>query len=75
MARSMRAQKERMGTAGLEITGVDKLAHDASQVGIGVIGVLAALIGIWGIACLIGGIANEGVLEMVNGYISAVTGR
>jgi hypothetical protein len=75
MAKTMRAQRERMGAAGLEITGVDKLAHDASQVGVGIIAVLAALIGIWGIACLIGGFAGEGVLEMVNGYISAVTGR
>ncbi len=75
MAKSMRAQKERIGTTGLDITSVDKLANDASQVGIGVIAVLAALIGIWGIACLIGGIANEGILEMFNGYINAVTGR
>ena len=42
----------------------------------GIIMVLAALIGIWGIACLIGGIANSGgVAELLNGYISAVTGR
>jgi len=75
MARSMNTQQEKMGAAGLEITNVDKLANDASQIGVGVIAVLAALIGIWGIACLIGGIANEGVLEMVSGYFSAITGR
>lgn len=75
MAKSMKAQKQTMGATGLDITTVDKLAHDASQVGVGVIAVLAALIGIWGVACLIGGIANEGVLEMINGYFSAVSGR
>jgi hypothetical protein len=75
MARSMKANKERMGATGLDITSVDKLTRDASEVGIGVITVLAALIGIWGLACLVGAVANEGLLEMVQGYISAVTGR
>jgi hypothetical protein len=75
MARSLRADKQRLGAAGLGTTSADKLGRDASEVGIGVITVLAALIGIWGIACLIGAVANEGLLEMVQGYISAVTGR
>ena len=42
----------------------------------GVIMVLAALIGIWGVACLIGGMVNSGgVGELLSGYFSAVTGR
>lgn len=73
MARTMRAQNT--GTKGLEITNVDKMTKDASEVGIGVITVLAALIGIWGVACLFGAIANEGLVEMIQGYMSAVTGR
>jgi hypothetical protein len=76
MARTARTQKEMTGTTGLEITSIDKITRDASEVGMGVIMVLAALIGIWGIACLIGGIANSGgVAEVLNGYMSAVTGR
>lgn len=75
MARSTRVHRERMGATGLGIASADKLTRDASEVGIGVIMVLAALIGIWGIACLVGAVANEGLLEMVQGYISAVTGQ
>ncbi|MDW7772805.1 MAG: hypothetical protein SCH71_07945 [Desulfobulbaceae bacterium] len=75
MAKSMRANKGRIGTTGLGAANVDKLGRDAAEVGIGVITVLAALIGIWGIACLIGAVANVGLLEMANGWISAVTGR
>lgn len=74
MARTMRANKERTGTKGLDIS-ADKLTRDASEVGVGVITVLAALIGIWGVACLFGAIANEGLVEMIQGYMSAVTGR
>jgi len=71
----MRADKQRTGATGLDITNTDKLTQDASEVGIGVIAVLAALIGIWGIACLVGAVANEGLPEMIQGYMSAVTGR
>jgi uncharacterized protein YdbL (DUF1318 family) len=60
----------------MEITTLDKMSRDASEVGMGVIMVLAAMIGIWGIACLIGGIAGSGgVGELLNGYLTAVTGR
>jgi len=75
MARSMRANKERMGATGVGVADVDKLGRDASEVGIGVITVLAALIGLWGIACLVGAIANEGLLNIALGWISAVTGH
>ncbi len=36
--------------------------------------VAAGLIGIWALACLIGGIANEGVGEMVRGFMTAIGG-
>lgn len=76
MAKTLRTDKERAGSAGLEITSIDKITRDASEVGMGVIMVLAALIGIWGIACLIGGIVNSGgIAELLNGFLSAVTGR
>jgi len=76
MAKTVRTREERTGSAGLEMTGIGRIARDTSEVGMGIIMVLAALIGIWGIACLIGGIVNSGgVGELLNGYISAVTGR
>lgn len=70
MAKTMKQTKT--GMSGLS---VDKMTHDVSQVGVGVITVMAALIGIWGIACLFGGIAQSGVGELISGYITAVTGR
>ena len=75
MAKTARTGKEGLSGAGLGITTVDKLARDASEVGVGVVTILAALIGIWGLACLIGGVANEGLVELFNGYMSAITGR
>lgn len=76
MAKTLKENRTRMGGLGLDISTVDKMGRDASEVGIGVITVLAALIGIWGIACLFGGIVQSGgVGELVNGFISAVTGR
>ena len=76
MAKTIRTNKVTTGTSGLEITSIDKMTRDASEVGMGVVMVLAALIGIWGIACLVGGIANSGgVGELLNGYLVAVTGH
>jgi len=76
MTKTARTEKERIGSVGLEITSIDKITRDASEVGMGIIMVLAALIGIWGIACLVGGIANSGgIADLMNGYLSAVTGH
>ena len=76
MARIAKTEKGKAGSAGLRITSIDKMVRDTSQVGMGVIMVLAALIGIWGIACLIGGIANSGgIADLLSGYLSAITGR
>ena len=35
---------------------------------------MAALIGLWGMACLIGGFATSGAGGMLRGFITAVTG-
>ena len=76
MAKTQSENKSRMGGLGLEISTVDKMGRDAAEVGMGVIMVLAALIGIWGFACLFGGIVQSGgVGELINGFLSAVTGR
>ena len=37
--------------------------------------VACALIGVWAFTCLIAGLADVGPVELVRGYISAVTGR
>lgn len=74
MAKSMKQTKTGTGIR-LDAATVNKMGHDAAEVGMGVIMVLAALIGIWGIACLMGGLAQTGIGEMLSGYITAVTGR
>ena len=73
MAKTLKGSRSGLG---LDISTVDKMGRDATEVGIGVITVLAALIGIWGIACLFGGIVQSGGIgELLNGYLSAITGR
>ncbi|MFH7319298.1 hypothetical protein ACHHRT_01670 [Desulfurivibrio sp. D14AmB] len=51
------------------------IAEGAGQAGIGIIAILAALIGAWGLACLVGGVVEAGAAEMVRGLVTAVTGR
>jgi len=36
--------------------------------------VLCALIGIWGVTCIVAALTNVGPLKMVRGYITAITG-
>ncbi len=48
---------------------------EVSRVGITVIGFVAALIGVWGVACLVGGlISSGGPLAFVKDWFSAVLG-
>jgi hypothetical protein len=52
-------------------------AHEqesVSQIGIGLIGILSAMIGTWGVACLISGICQYGIVGMIKGWVSAVMG-
>jgi len=50
------------------------LAQETGQYTVKAIGVLSALIGVWGMACLIGGLSNSGVTGLLKGYVSALTG-
>jgi len=36
--------------------------------------ILCALIGVWGISCIVSAMTNAGPLNMVKGYITAITG-
>ena len=36
---------------------------------------MAALIGLWGLACLIGGLATSGAGGLLRGFVTAVTGN
>ena len=36
---------------------------------------MAGLVGIWALACLIGGLANSGTGNLIRGYITAIFGN
>jgi hypothetical protein len=36
--------------------------------------VLCALIGIWGVTCIVAGLMSAGPLQMIQGYLTAITG-
>ena len=50
------------------------VAQETGQYAVKAIGVLSALIGAWGMACLIGGLASSGAAGLLQGYVSALTG-
>lgn len=39
-----------------------------------VVGVLSAVIGIWGFTCLLAGLISAGPVQLLRGYIFAITG-
>ncbi len=51
------------------------VAQETSKFTIGVVMTLAGLIGIWALACLIGGLASGGVGNLIQGYISTIIGH
>ena len=64
-----------INAGGTESAGLGNIAQGTSQVGIGIILMLAALVGIWGVACLFGGIVKSGsMVEMGRGFLTAVIG-
>ena len=75
MAKTTRILSEAMDAIDTGHTTLDSKVHEASQVAMVVLMAVAALVGVWGVACLIGGIAKSGsLLELARGFISAVTG-
>ncbi|MDG4476092.1 hypothetical protein [Thiovibrio frasassiensis] len=65
-------QKQGLGLGELDQAAI---GEGVSQAGVGVILALATLIGLWGIACLIGGMSSMGgIMELGRGWLTAVTG-
>lgn len=48
--------------------------YEASKFALNVGMGMAALMGIWGMACLIGGLVSNGVGGMLAGYLTAISG-
>ena len=54
---------------------VAELELGNSRLGLGIIMIMAAFVGIWGVACLIGGMANaDGFQEIWRSLMTAATG-
>jgi hypothetical protein len=74
MYESMKITQERAATFDSELEVAD-LELGNSKLGLGIIMIMAAFVGIWGVACLIGGLAStESFHEAGRSLITAFTG-
>lgn len=74
MYKSMEVTQERAATFDTKVE-VAELELGNSKLGLGIIMVMAAFVGVWGLACLIGGLASaEGFQEIWHGMLTAFTG-
>ena len=74
MYESMKITPERVATFDSEIEVAD-LELGNSKLGLGIIMIMAAFVGVWGIACLISGLASTGSFhEIVRNLMTAFTG-
>ena len=74
MYKSMEITQERVATFDSK-TEVAELELGNSRLGLGIIMVMAAFVGIWGVACLIGGLASAGSFsEIGRSLITAIIG-
>jgi hypothetical protein len=68
-----KAQVQSRAEAGTSIGA--EATTEVSKVSIVVVGVFAAIVGLWSLACIIGGIVSSGsVGELLSGWFKAVTG-
>ena len=74
MYETIEATQERAATFDESIEVAD-LELGNSKLGIGVIMVMAAFVGVWGLACLIGGLASTNSFQEIGrGLLMAITG-
>jgi len=74
MYESMKITPERVATFDTEIEALD-LELGNSKLGLGVIMIMAAFVGVWGVACLIGGLAStESFQDVGRSLFTAFTG-
>jgi hypothetical protein len=52
----------------------EEMEQGVTQAGMGFMTAMAGLIGAWGLACLVGAVAQAGPLGLVRGWMSAITG-
>ncbi|KPK36944.1 MAG: hypothetical protein AMK70_00435 [Nitrospira bacterium SG8_35_1] len=74
MYESIDITQERVTTFDSKVE-VAELELGNSKLGLGVIMIMAAFVGIWGVACLIGGLASaDGFQEIWRSLLTAATG-
>jgi hypothetical protein len=74
MYESIDITQERVATFDSKVE-VAELELGNSKLGLGVIMIMAAFVGIWGVACLIGGLASaDGFQEIWRSLFTAATG-
>jgi len=74
MYESMEITQERAAAIDSNIE-VAELELGNSKLGLGIIMIMAAFVGIWGVACLIGGLASSDSFHTIGrGLITAMTG-
>jgi hypothetical protein len=62
-------------TANAQEINQEAISEGASQAGMGIILTLAAVVGVWSVACMIGGLANAGGIgQLARAWFTAVTG-
>lgn len=71
MSNKMRVENRVHATTGTSV----EATTEVSKVTIGAVGVFAAIVGLWSLACIIGGIvAGGGPGGLISGWFKAVTG-
>ena len=74
MYETIEATQERAATFDESLEVAD-LQLGNSKLGVGIIMVMAAFVGVWGLACLIGGLASSNSFQEVGrGLLMAITG-
>ena len=64
-----------LGVEEIEETKLEHIVEGSTHAGMGIIMTMAALVGIWGLACLIGAFVQAGgLLEVGRAWFAAVTG-
>lgn len=60
--------------AGIGALDREAMVEGTSQAGLGILIALATLVGLWGLGCLVSGMAGSGVTALFQGWLSAITG-
>jgi hypothetical protein len=74
MKSTIESEERAIGSEGVEEVEFEEMEQGVSEAGMGLIMAMASLVGVWGLACLVSAIAQNGLLDVARGWLSAVTG-